>query len=159
MTEIYNTQLLSGLAVQHQYNLTASSGIKTSGQQPWSTHRLFVDTVDISSEAWALFRNQISDSGTSTQATTSTGNQSTNVGNDMGATGATAITKDKGNTVSDRIEAVESEISGLESDIASLEEQAQTDDIAAVLLRSKQARLSVLEAMLTGLVAESLQYS
>ena len=148
------TQIVSGLAVQQQYQATALSSSKTFGERTRNVTRITEDTVDISPRAYELFRSQAQETR-SVMASSDTASQET--ASDRNTTGTEDVAgASRGNTLSDRIAEVESEISTLEADIASLEEAAQTDDIAAALLRSKQARLSTLKAMLTGLDAKSM---
>lgn len=151
MTGMHSIQIMSGLAVQQQYESTALSSSKTSGERTRSVTRLTEDTVDISSQAYALFRTQEALSDMTSPAATDTEKPETGSGTDAGE-----VSEASGSDISDRIEEVKLEISSLESELAFLEESAQTDDIAASLLRSKQARLRTLVAMLTGLAAKSM---
>lgn len=145
---IYGTQILSGLAVQRQYESTALSDPKASSGRTRGTTRQTEDTVEISPQAYRLFNTQNAKAFSETESTkTDAGSEATET---EGAAEASASS-----TVSKRLEEVETEISNLEAEIALLEEAAGTDDIAATLLQSKQARLKTLEAMLTGLIAKS----
>lgn len=143
--------LLSGLAVQQKYGISELSGQKTNKSQTRTTVTPFGDTVQISSEAWELFRTQTADDTADTQS--SAGDDD----NRMAASGNTAETFESRISVDEEISQLESEISSLLAEIGALEEKSVTDELAAAVLRSKQARLETLQAILTGLLAKSYQ--
>jgi len=153
MTGMYSVQIASGLAVQQQYQATALSSLRPSDGRARSGTRLTEDTVDISPQAYELFHAQKVNS--TIESMTSAETERQDAGTNSRTTEAQNMAEpSQRSNVSDRLEEVETQISNLEAEITSLEETAQTDDIAAGLLRSKQARLKTLEAMLTGLFAK-----
>ena len=161
MTTIYNTQILSGLALQQQYRTDAVSKVDASGSSERTPSRLFEDTVDISPQARELFhaQNDTTDGSASLEKDKSTNQSTDGADAEMDETQETSEQDSEASTISDKIDALESEISSLESEIAALEEEAQTDDVAAALLRSKKAHLKTAEATLTGLKAKASNFS
>jgi hypothetical protein len=153
MTFINSASLLSGLDVQQKYGTSRISGDRTNRGSVRTTVTPDGDTVQISSEAWALFHAQSADNPTETR-TSVTGDDYPNppVGN---AFDEAAETSGSRNSVGEQISQLETEISGLESEIAALEETAETDELALAVLVRKQARLQTLQAKLTGLLAKS----
>jgi hypothetical protein len=154
MTSINSAVLSSGRVVQQKYGASGISRGRTDRAQTRTTVTPFGDTVEISSEAWALFHAQSAENTTSTRPSAADSNHMTGAEN---TPVEAAGTFGKSFSVEDQISQLETEKSGLESEIAALEEDAGTDEIAEAVLRSKLARLQILQAKLTGLLAKSFQ--
>lgn len=151
MTITNSVPLLSGLAVQLRYGVSELSGQKTNRSQIRTTVTPSGDTVQISSAAWELFRAQEAGNTADTQSSAGNGDYR------MASSGKAAGAFENRNSVEDEIGQLETEISSLRAEIGALEEKAATDELAAAVLRSKQARLQTLQAILTGLLAKSYQ--
>jgi len=152
MTAISGTSLLSGLAVQQNYGTFELDVSKTNRKEIRNTFTPSGDTVQISTKAWELFNAQATGSTTEPQPTAGDIYQTTAGGN---APGEAAGIYEVRISVEDQISQLETEITSLEAEIAALEERAETDELTAAVLRGKQARLQTLQAILTGLQAQS----
>jgi exonuclease VII small subunit len=153
MSIISSTTLLSGLDVQQRYSVSRPSGNKTDRDSARATVTPDGDTVQISSEAWALFHAQSTES--SARARPSAAGDDSRKPPEENTVGGAAETSGSRISVEDQIGQLETEISSLESEIASLEEKAGTDELSLAILVRKQARLQTLQAKLTGLLAKS----
>lgn len=157
MTIINSASLVSGLAVQEKYGSSGVAGGRADRGRARTSVTPSGDTVQISSEAWALFRSQANGNTGASQSSATPENGRMNSSEDTG--GGTFGISGGGISVRDQIGQLESEISGLQGEIAALEGQAETDELAATILRSKLARLQLLQSELTGLLAKSYQIS
>ena len=155
MTSIAGTSLLSGMIVQQKYGASGLSVNKSNQSQSRTTVMSSGDTVQISSEAWELFRAQTTGNTTETQLYN--GNNVYRISEEEDASSGDITALGNGTSVRDQVSQLKTEISSLESEIASLEEKAETDELAAAVLRSKLAQLQTMQARLMGLLAKSYQ--
>ena len=156
MIRVTSTSQLPGMAVQQKYGHTELTANRTNPRLR-TTVISSGDTVQISSEAWELFRTQTTVNATGVLPLKDTDHNQ--MAGRKGVASPTFRTAGSGTSARDQVGQLKTEISGLESEIAALEKRAETDEHAAAILRNKQAQLQALQAKLMGLIAKFYQIS
>jgi hypothetical protein len=155
MSIISSATFLSGLDVQQKYGVSRVSGSRTDRGSERTIATPDGDTVEISSEAWALFNARSAESAAG-ERPSAAGDDYRKPSEEESVDGAAEAFGSR-TSVEEQIGQLETEISGLESEIAALEEKAETDTLSLAILVRKRARLQTLQARLTGLKAKSYQ--